>query len=86
VDRDNRGAACTDGVDDLGVVDQVDRGDAEVGVPELALDDDQRHRLAAHLDRVRVAQLVRREAPPHTRFGRDASQLGGGLLRPTTAA
>jgi hypothetical protein len=34
-----------DGVDDLGVVDalQVDRRDAEVGVAELALDDDQRH-------------------------------------------
>jgi hypothetical protein len=33
-----------DGVDDFGVVDpaQVDRGDREVGVPELALDDEQR--------------------------------------------
>jgi hypothetical protein len=37
-----------DGVDDLGVVDplEVDLGDAEVGVPGLALDDDQRHALA----------------------------------------
>jgi len=33
-----------DGVDDLGVIDalQVDRGDAEVAVVELALDDQQR--------------------------------------------
>jgi hypothetical protein len=33
-----------DGVDDLVVVDplQIDRGDAEVGVTELALDDVQR--------------------------------------------
>ena len=32
-----------DGVDDLGVVDpsQVRGGDSEIGVPELALDDDQ---------------------------------------------
>src|SRR5215216_2502432 len=61
--RDHRGAAGVDGVDDLGVVDafEVDRGDTEVGVAELALDDDQRHALAGHLDRVRVAQLVRRE-------------------------
>src|SRR5215216_6117296 len=37
---DHRRAAGVDGVDDLGVVDalEVDRGDAEVGVAELALD------------------------------------------------
>src|SRR5687767_11198122 len=41
-----------DGVDDLCVVDalEIDRSDSEVGVPELALDDDQRHALARHLD------------------------------------
>ena len=57
-----------DGVDDLGVVDalQVDRGNAEVAIAELALDHDQRNALARHLDGVGVAQLVRREAPPHT--------------------
>ena len=33
-------------------------------MPELALDDDQRDALACHLDGVRVAELVRREAPP----------------------
>jgi hypothetical protein len=34
-------------------------------VAKLALDDDQRHALAGHLDGVRVAQLVRREPPSH---------------------
>jgi hypothetical protein len=48
VDRDHWGSARVDGVDDLGVVDalQVDRSDAEVRVPELALDDDRRDALA----------------------------------------
>src|SRR4051795_11881920 len=66
IDGDHRGAAGVDGVDDLGVVDalEVDRGDAEVGVAELALDDDQRNAFARHLDGAGVAQLVRREAPP----------------------
>src|SRR4051794_21797084 len=45
-------AAGVDGVDDLGVVDalEVDRGDAEVAVAELALDDDERHAFVSHLD------------------------------------
>src|SRR5215204_3891005 len=77
LDRDHRGAAGVDGVDDLGVVNalEVDRGDAEVGVAELALDDDQRHALAGHLDGVGMAQLVRREASPHAGLARDAAQL-----------
>src|SRR4051812_47551326 len=43
VDRYHWCPAGVDGVDDLGAVDalEVDRGDAEVGVSELALDDDQ---------------------------------------------
>jgi len=46
-----------DGVDDLGVVDslEVDRGDAQVGVAELALDDVERDAFVCHLDRVGVA-------------------------------
>jgi hypothetical protein len=69
LDRDHRGAACVDGVDDLGVVNalEVDRGDAEVGVAELAL--------AGHLDGVGVAELVRREASPHASLAGDAAQL-----------
>jgi hypothetical protein len=52
------------GIDDLGAVDalQVDGRDAEAGVAELALDDDERHALTRHLDGVGVAQLVRSEA------------------------
>jgi hypothetical protein len=45
---------------------RVNRRDSQVGVPELALDDDQRHTLAGHLDGVRLAQLVgakRRRTP-----------------------
>jgi hypothetical protein len=37
---------------------------AEVGVPELALDDVQRHTLTGELERVCVTQLVRREPSP----------------------
>src|SRR5215210_5958926 len=80
LDRDHGGAAGVDGVDDLGVVNalEVDRGDAEVGVAELALDDDQRHALAGHFDGVGVAELVRREASPHASLAGDAAQLGAG--------
>jgi hypothetical protein len=62
-----------DGFDDLAVVDalQVDRGDAEVAVAELALDDDQWHAFAGELDGMRVPELVRREAPT------DAGREGG---------
>lgn len=57
-----------DGVDDLSVVDptQIHRGDAEIGMPQLALDDQQRDPLARHLNRVSVAQLMRCEAPPNS--------------------
>jgi hypothetical protein len=34
-------------------------------MPELALDNDQRHTLMRHLDRVCVAELMRREPPTH---------------------
>ena len=66
------------GVDDLGVVDalQVDRGDPEVAVAELALDDDQWDAFAGHLDGVGVAQLVRREAAAHAGRSGGAGQVG----------
>jgi hypothetical protein len=50
------GAAGVDGVDDLGAVNalEVDRGDAEAGVPKLTLDHDERDALARHLDCVRM--------------------------------
>jgi hypothetical protein len=49
---DHRRASGVDGVDDLGAVDalQVDGCDAEAGVAELALDDNQRHAFAGHFD------------------------------------
>jgi hypothetical protein len=54
---------------------QVDRGGAEVGVAELALDHVERHALVGELDGVGVAQLVRREAATDTRFGREPAEL-----------
>ena len=65
------------GLDDLAAVDalQVDGGDPEVAVAELALDYDQRHAFACHLDGVGVAQLVRREAAPNPGRGGRAPQL-----------
>ena len=60
-----------DGVHDFGVVDaaQVHGRDPEVGMPELLLDDHERHALARNLDRVRMPDLMRRE--PATHPGRD---------------
>ena len=60
------------GFDDFARVDalEVDRGHAEIEVAELTLDDVERDALAGELDRVRVAQLVRRESPAHARADR----------------
>src|SRR5215216_6269955 len=80
VNGDHRRAAGVDGVDDLGVVDalQVNGGDAEVGVPELALDDDQRHALAGHLDgRPRRARAPRRCAGRRATARRSGRVVGG---------
>ena len=44
-------------------------------LPELALDDDQRDLLVGQLDRVRMAQLMRREPPTHTGRERSVVQL-----------
>jgi hypothetical protein len=45
-------------------------------VAELALDDDQRHALARHLDGVGVPQLVGREAPSDAGLGGGVAQVG----------
>jgi hypothetical protein len=44
VDRDHRCRSFMHGADDIGVIDapEIDRGDREIGVPELTLDDEQR--------------------------------------------
>jgi hypothetical protein len=49
---------------------------------ELALDHNERDALMRHLNSVGMAQLMRREPPPHTRTGCGAGQLfaGCGLL------
>jgi hypothetical protein len=75
--RHHRRAACPDGGDDLLGVDplQVDRRGAEIGVSELALDDVKRDALAGEFERVRVAQLVRREAAPDACAGREPAEL-----------
>jgi hypothetical protein len=48
---------------------EVDAGDAEVGVPELALDDHERDAFMCHLHGVRVPELVRRESTSHAGCG-----------------
>ena len=67
-----------DGLDDLAAVDalEVDGRDAEVAVPELALDGDQRHAFARHLDGMGVPELVWPEPAPHSCRGRGAPKLG----------
>jgi hypothetical protein len=54
---------------------QVNRRGAEIGVPELALDDVERDALAGELERVCVAQLVRRKAAPDSRAGGEPAEL-----------
>ncbi len=82
--RDHWGGAIVDGLDDLGVVDpaQIHGRHPEIGMPELALDDDQWDALARRLDRVGVAQLMGRKPPTHPGRGRCVAQLDAhcGLL------
>lgn len=52
---------------------EVDAGYPEVRVSELALDDDQRDTLVGHLDRARLAQLVRSEDGGRQRPLRDGA-------------
>jgi len=68
---DHRGSAVVDRVDDLTCIDslQVDRGDPEVGMPELPLDNRQRDAFVRHLDRMRVAELMRCEPPSDPGLG-----------------
>ena len=64
-------------LNDLRAVDslQVNRRDSEVGMSELALDNDQRHTRVGHLDRVSMTELVRREAATHASRGGGHPQL-----------
>jgi hypothetical protein len=54
-------------------------------VPELPLDDDQRHTFTGHLHCVRVSELMRREAATDPGFAGGVAQLRpnpGGRARP----
>jgi hypothetical protein len=77
-DGDHRRASGVRGLDDLAAVDalEVDGGDAEVAVSELAVDGDQRDAFASHLDGVGMTELVWGEAVPHSCRGGGAPQLG----------
>jgi hypothetical protein len=69
-----------DGADDLAAVDalQIDAGDAEVGVSQLALDHDQGNSFVRHLDSVCMAELVQREAASNAGAGGRVVQLFAG--------
>ena len=88
VGGDHRRWAFVHGTDDLGVVDaaKIDGGDREIGVPELTLNDQKRDTLARHLHRVRMAQLMRREAAPSPPRGRLLRVVASGRQRVRTAA
>jgi hypothetical protein len=71
-------------ISELSVALEVVGGDAEVAVPELVLDDDQRHAFARHLDSVGVP--TRREGPADTCSHGDPSEMRtGGRARPPPA-
>lgn len=55
-------------------------------MPQLSLDDVERHALAGQLKRMRVTELVRREPAPHPRSGGEIAELDpdpGGRPGPT---
>jgi len=64
---------------------QVDAGDPQIAMAELALDRYQRHALVCELDSVRMPQLMRREPPADARRFRRPTKLfasRGGLPAP----
>jgi hypothetical protein len=64
---------------------QVGRGRAEVGMPELALDDVGRHPLAREFDSMRMPQLMWRQTAANARLRSEFSQFaahGGRWPRP----
>ena len=70
-------------IDDLAAVDplQIDRGDPEVSVPELALDHIERDTLARHLHRMRMAKLMGRKSPTDSSLAGKAAELGSSRWR-----
>jgi hypothetical protein len=83
----HRSTPRVDRADDLLGIDalQVNARRGHVRMPELTLDDGQRHPLARELDRVRMPKLVRREPSPDTSSRGVPAQLpahGGRRPRP----
>jgi hypothetical protein len=68
----------------LSIPMEVDRRDAEVAVPELALDDHEGHTFASHLDGVGVPELMWSEPSADTCSDGGAPQLGSGGRQSTT--
>jgi hypothetical protein len=64
-------------LDDLSCVDalEINRCDAEMGMPELPLDDWQRDPFVGHLDRVSVPELVRGKSSAHASLGGKPAKL-----------
>jgi hypothetical protein len=77
-DVHHRRAPRVDRVDDLPDINplQIHAGGRDIRMPELPLDDRQRHALPRELDRVSMAELMRRKPAPHTRSEGVAAQLG----------
>jgi hypothetical protein len=65
--RDHRRRSFVNGLEDLGVINpaEICRGDREIGVTELTLDDQERHSLTGHLDCVSVPELMWSEPTSH---------------------
>jgi len=72
--RDHRRSSRVHGIDDLRVIDplEIDRGHPEMGMPELSLDNDQRHALVGHLDRARMPELILAPTSAQAPLGRSA--------------
>src|SRR2546423_12383416 len=76
-DVHHRSATRADPPDDLLGIDalQVHARRGHIRMPELALDDRQRHPLPREFDSVRMAELMRREPTAHTGRERVPAQL-----------
>jgi len=85
---DRRRAAVMDRVDNLAGIDalEVDRGNPQVGMPELSLDDRQRDSFVPH-SMAWACRMVRRGTSPHSSLGSEPSKLTSrGGRRPAVTA
>ena len=84
----HRRASRVDHADDLLDIDplQVHARGRDIRMPELPLDHRQRHALPGELDRVSMAELMRRKPAPHTRPPPRSGAAHRAPRSPTTAA